>query len=173
MPPWGHSHQITEIRGSFPSRSSPPLQRWGSPYLSSLGTSPGRLRRSLPPFTPQLILPGHTTLWASTAGNLTQLWVTAWRSWPLSQVWHLSTGTQCLVGQGCWHTFLTKAFISLPIHSLKTQLLFVSSPVWALGFQWKWNLGVFFPFFRFCFIPLVPAFSEWFLPSTLLVKGKS
>lgn len=73
-------------------------QKWGNPYLySPLG--PGSLSRSLPPFTPQLILPCHTTLWAFVAGNLAPALGHSWRSLPLSQIWHLSRGTRCLQGR--------------------------------------------------------------------------
>lgn len=62
--------QITEIHGSFPSQS-----------LHCTGPEVGQLilvfsrhqswDMILPPFTPHLILPRHTTLWAFLAGNLT------------------------------------------------------------------------------------------------------
>lgn len=86
-------------------------------------------------------------------------------------------GTVCFMDGAGWHTFPhSKAFASLPIHTLKTQLHFISFLLWASGFQQELNLPwcLFdFPSHRFWFMPSVHAYLGWCFPSPLLVEGKS
>lgn len=96
-----------------------------NPYLCSpLGTSPGV---SADPSHHSL--PHHTALWAFVSGNLTPALGHSLEIFAPFLGLAPQQGHTVLCRAGLLTHILTKVFISLPIHSWKTQLCFLSCPV--------------------------------------------